>query len=58
MNSQLIISAQDFRRLTGDATAHFTDKQVEEIIQQLDFLAEMYIRQVRGEAADELEDKE
>lgn len=55
MNEQQIMTVREFRSLTGDATAHFTDKQVEEIIQQLDFLAEMYVKQVRQEGANKLE---
>ena len=59
MDSQLIISIKDFRNLTGIDTAQFTDSEVVEIIKQLDFLAEMYIKQaIAGEdVADKLENK-
>jgi hypothetical protein len=60
VDDKLIISIQDFRRLTGDETAHFTDKQCEEAIQQLDIIAEMYVKQaIAGEeAADTLKDEQ
>ena len=56
--SDLIISIKEFRQLTGDATAHLSDDEVAESIKQLDFLAEMYVKQVRKEVADKLKSKE
>lgn len=37
-----VMTTSDFRKLTGSATANFSDTQIKEIIQQLSFLAEIY----------------
>ncbi|HEY1644869.1 MAG TPA: hypothetical protein VGF75_00600 [Candidatus Saccharimonadales bacterium] len=60
MDEQLIMTIKDFRSLTGEATAHLSDDEVVESIKQLDFLAEMYIKQaIAGkENADKLESQE
>lgn len=54
------MTIKDFRSLTGEATAHLSDDEVVESIKQLDFLAEMYIKQaIAGkENADKLESQE
>ena len=53
------MTIKDFRSLTGEDTAHFSDEQVAEVIQQLDFLAEIYIKQaIAGkDNADKLENQ-
>lgn len=56
--SDLIISIKEFRNLTGEATAHLSDEEVIESIKHLDFMAEMYVKQVREEVTDKLENKE
>lgn len=45
-----IMSVGDFRKLTGKATSSLSDTQVKEIIQQLDFLAELYFKSVPAES--------
>ena len=57
VDEKLIISIEDFRRLAGRATAHFSDEQVTEFIRQLDFLADMYVKRAvpRKENADKVE---
>ena len=56
-DKQLIMTINEFRSLTGEATAHLSDDEVVESIQQLDFLAEMYVKQTREEVADNIENK-
>lgn len=48
MRDPLPISVSEFRKVTGKATAAFSDKQIEEFIVQLDFMAELFVMQVRG----------
>lgn len=57
-DKQPIMTIKEFRRLTGEATAHLGDDEVAQSIQQLDFLAEMYVKQAvaRKEVADKLND--
>jgi hypothetical protein len=55
---KLIMTINEFRQLTGEATAHLTDEEAIESIKQLDFMADMYVKQARKEVADKLEDKE
>ena len=57
MNEQQVMSIKEFRSLTGEATAHLSDDEVVESIKQLDFLAEMYVKQTREEVANKLEVK-
>lgn len=59
MSETLIISIKDFRTITGEATAHFTDEQVVEIIRQLDILAQMHIKNMRAgkEVANKVKDQ-
>lgn len=58
MNEQQVMSIKEFRSLTGEATAHLSDEEVIESIKHLDLMAEMYVKQVREEVADKLENKE
>jgi hypothetical protein len=37
-----VMTVSDFRKITGSATADYSDTQIKEIIQQLAFLAEIY----------------
>lgn len=49
MDEKLIISIKEFRSITGSETAQFSDKEVAEIIQQLDVLALMHIKRIKEE---------
>ena len=49
MNDQLIITIGEFRKLTGKATEQFTDEQITELIMQLDFMAELFVKSIRKE---------
>lgn len=44
----LIISVSEFRKLTGKMTDGYTDEEVEQYIIQLDFMAELFIKQKLG----------
>jgi len=44
LETPLIISVAEFRKLTGKATDRFSDEQVTEFITQLDFMAEMFVK--------------
>ena len=56
MNEQQVMTVKEFRSLTGKATAHFSDEKIAELIRQLDFLADMYVKRVvlRKEAAEKV----
>ena len=56
MNEQQVMTVKEFRSLTGKATAHFIDEKIAELIRQLDFLADMYVKRVvlRKEAAEKV----
>lgn len=43
-----IMTVADFRKVTGKETECFSDKQVAEIIQQLDFMAELFIKRAKA----------
>lgn len=45
-NEQAIITIEEFRSLTGFASAELSDEQVVEVIRQLDIMAQIYIKQV------------
>lgn len=44
MNEQSIISVEEFRKLTGFASEQFSDEQITELIIQLDFMAQLFIK--------------
>ncbi len=44
-----IMSVNEFRKLTGKATVDYSDAQVKEIIQQLNFLAELYFKNTKNQ---------
>lgn len=45
MNEQnLIISIGEFRKLAGNQASGFSDEEVTSIIEQLDFMAELFIK--------------
>jgi hypothetical protein len=50
MNEQPIISVEEFRKLAGIASESFSDDEITELIMQLDFMAQLYIKsQKQGE---------
>jgi len=52
MQEESIISVEEFRRLTGFASNEYSDEQIEELIIQLDFVAQLYIKSKKqGEKA-------
>lgn len=44
MNEQPIISIEEFRKLTGFASKSFSDEEITELIIQLDFMAQLFIK--------------
>ena len=51
MNEQAIITIEEFRSLTGFASAKISDEQVVKMIRQLDIMAQIYIKQVAKTAS-------
>jgi hypothetical protein len=43
-----IMTVKELRKLTGKATEHYTDEQLEEQIKGLDFLANLFIKKMKG----------
>lgn len=44
MNEQPIISVEEFRELAGVASEQFSDDEITELIIQLDFMAQLFIK--------------
>jgi len=44
MNEQTIISIEEFRKLAGHASDQFSDDEIAELIIQLDFMAQLFIK--------------
>lgn len=47
MDEQLIITIEEFRKRAGKEAAQFSDKQIIELIKDLDFMATMFINEIR-----------
>ncbi len=49
LETPLIMSISEFRKITGKPTECFSDDQVAEFITQLDFMAELFVKNIRKE---------
>lgn len=47
LREPLIMSVMEFRKLTGAATAHMSDEQIEQYIAQLDFIAQLFVEDIK-----------
>lgn len=47
LREPLIMSVAEFRKLTGAATAHMPDEQIEQYIAQLDFIAQLFVEGIK-----------
>lgn len=47
LGEPLIMSVADFRKLTGAETAHLSDEQIAQVINQLDVVAQIYISSIK-----------